>query len=278
MSIVVTELYIYPVKGLGGLELDSAIITRTGLEYDRHWMIVMPNGRMVTQRQIPQLAAISTALTADTLELMAPGHPSLLLDLHELPSSRVHVSVWRDSFEAGIEERAHAWLNRVIDFSKPLRLVRSLPDSVRTQSKPELLGEFTTTEFADAAPVLTANESSLYQLNDVLGSKDRKPVPMNRFRPNIVVQGLAPFAEYNQSTLTSDGGVEIELCYPSERCIVTTIDQLTGKADAAFGEPLATLIEMNTNPATQGAYFGQNSIVRGFGSEKIHCGMKFNLN
>jgi len=269
-NAVVTGIHIYPVKGLSGIALQQGILQATGFEFDRHWMIVMPNGRMVTQRQMPGLATLTTRIMDSRLIIAAHPEPDLIIDLETLPESRVPVSVWRDSFTALDEGlQASAWLTRILSSKYPLRLVRMAGDMIRPQSKPDLLGEHTSTRFADAAPYLLTSEASLEQVNRKLTGKGLSALPMNRFRPNIVVRGLPAFQEYQKGELSESlGRYELRSCYPCERCIVTTINQTTGAVDKLLMEPLATLVEMQTSALHKGAYFGQNVILsRGEGRQ-----------
>ncbi len=259
----VTGLFIYPVKGLGGISLQQSALLATGLEGDRQWMLVMPNGRMVTQRQLPLMSLISTRLSGDRLVISRENEADLIINLSRVPDRQVPVSVWSDSFTALDEgELASAWFTRVLSSKFPLRLVRMDNRVLRPQSRPELLGQDTSTGFADAAPYLLASESSLQAVNARLASRGADVVPMNRFRPNLVIRGLPAFEEYKQGYLSMKSDIySLTSCYPCERCVVTTTNQLTGEIDKIYREPLATLLEMNTVDSQKGAYFGQNMIL-----------------
>ncbi len=272
--VEITGLFLYPVKGLRGISVQSAELTTTGLRHDRNWMIVMPNGRMVTQRQKPQLAQLSAQLTEQHLVIGSEDQPALRVPLQQQTNDSVEVTVWRDSFSAldtGAE--ASEWLTRVLGSNYPLRLV-AMDDRVRRpQSKPELLGDNTHTAFADSAPFLMTNEASLETLNEQLMKRGAEPAAMDRFRPNIVVKGLPAFAEYQSRTLAEvEGRYKLGLKYPSERCVVITTDQLTGEVEKESREPLNTLKSMNTAPGYQGAYFGENSMLEAGLGETIFVG------
>lgn len=281
--IEVTGLFIYPVKGLRGIALEQAELTSQGLACDRHWMIVMPNGRMVTQRQKPQLATLRTELTGDSLIIslaeQQPLHPSLTVPLQNPVLERIPVTVWRDQFTA-LDEGAEAsdWLTRVLDSSYPLRLVRMADNVKRPQSKPDLLGTQTSTRFADAAPFLVTNEDSLADLNQNLEIAQLDRVPMERFRPNITIKGLAPYGEYCRDCLVEiSGRYSIGLCYPSERCVVVNTDQQTGAVDKEGQQPLNTLKQMNTAPGYDGAFFGQNAMLQQGEQQVIRIGDTLSL-
>jgi hypothetical protein len=274
INAVVTGIYIYPVKGCRGITLQQSVLQGTGFQFDRHWMIVMPNGRMVTQRQMPRLASLMTQILNDQLIISVDREPDQIIDLQTIPEIRVPVSVWQDSFTALDEgPQVSGWLTRVLSSKYPLRLVRMARDLIRPQSKPGLMGEHTSTLFADAAPYLLANEASLEQVNFKLMGKGLPALPMNRFRPNIVVRGYPAFLEYQKGELSDGlGRYALRSCYPCERCIVTTINQATGGMDKLLMEPLTTLLEMQTSASQKGAYFGQNVILGRGAGRVMHIG------
>jgi len=272
MPITVTGLYIYPVKSLRGISLQRAELTPQGLRYngfrDRGWMIVNAKGGFLTQRQFPQQALIHTHLTDDALVLRRDGMEELLIP-HDYagPGTVIEAEVWRDTCTTLDEgDAAASWLQQAIGWDKPVRLVRMAPEVQRPQSNPELLGENTHTHFADAAPYLVANENSLSALNKALADKGLNTVPMNRFRPNIVTDGLEAFAEHQLKTLTHSD-YQLQFCYPCERCIMTTIDQDTAEKHPAM-EPFKTLVALNPMPEKkQAPAFAENGILtRGSGT------------
>ena len=257
----ISGLTIYPVKSMQGIELESAELTPHGLENDRRFMVVRANGRFVTQRDLTRLALVNTGLNEDGILLSMDGHGSVIVPFMADDGERIKTKVWGDECEtmdqgAGISR----WLTSVLESSGTLKLVRMAPGFVRPQSQPENLGTKTTTHFADAAPLLVANESSLEVLNRELETRGHIPVPMNRFRPNIVVRGLAPFAEHEIAELSSENYC-LGLCYPCERCVVTTIDQATGIKNPER-QPFTTLGDINPMPSTKRApAFAQNAIL-----------------
>ena len=127
-------------------------------------------------------------------------------------------------------EAISGWLTQALQSSITLRLVRMKPGFIRPQGQPENLGAETNTHFADAAPFLIVNEASLESLNRELQVREHSPVPMDRFRANIVVRGLAPFAKHSLKELESKN-YSLKICHPCERCVVTTIDQATVEKD-----------------------------------------------
>ncbi|NVJ50569.1 MAG: MOSC N-terminal beta barrel domain-containing protein [Gammaproteobacteria bacterium] len=269
-QIVIRELHIYPVKGLKGIAVDQAKLTPFGLEYDRHWMVINPKNQFVTQRQFPQMAKLHTQLT-ETHLVMSSAESSISIPLQSHASensleSRFSATIWKNSCDVVDEgESVSRWLTQVLQTPWPVRLVRMAKDFVREVDQSDKLSTpdpVVTTEFADGFPILIANQSSLDALNRELASE----LPMNRFRPNIVVAGLDAFAEHKVTAIAPDNDqYRIELQYPCERCVVTTIDQLTGKK-AADLEPLKTLIRINPMPNKAAAAFGQNAkVAKGIG-------------
>jgi len=258
----ISGLTIYPVKSMQGIELESAKLTPHGLENDRRFMVVRANGRFVTQRDLSRLALVHTGLNQDGILLSMDGHGSVTVPFKVADGERIHTKVWGDECEtmdqgAGISR----WLTSALKSSGTLKLVRMAPGFIRPQSQPENLGAKTSTHFADAAPFLVANESSLKILNRELETRGHSPVPMNRFRPNIVVRGLAPFAEHQIAELSSEN-YRLGLCHPCERCVVTTIDQATSIKNPDR-QPFRTLGEINPMPGTERSpAFAQNAILK----------------
>jgi len=285
--IKISALTIYPVKSLAGIDVDEAILTRKGLALnclpkglpedslvgdrlvgdkligDRLWMVVLPNGRFVTQRQIPKMALIRTALDQNKLSLSTKGYESISIPFnHPLSVSRT-VTVWKDPCEALDEgDEVSQWLTTVLDSQYPLHLVRMKPQFQRPQSKPDLLGKQTSTYFADAAPYLIANPASVDTLNQHLHVRKYPAVDMRRFRPNIVVNGLAAFDEHKVKRYDQPDGVfAFESCYPSERCVMITIDQDTGTKNPDM-EPFKTLKILNPMPTNPSApAFADNTVL-----------------
>lgn len=260
----ITQLNIYPVKSLGGIALDTAELSAEGLAWDRRWMVVDDVGRFVTQRQLPAMASIRVRLEADALVLEHPAAPPLRVPLAVESLPRLPVYVWEDCCEA-LDEGAEArdWLGAVLgDWrGSGLRLVRFAPEH-RRAVEPHYLapGEHAHTGFADGYPLLVVSEGSLAEVNRRLAAKGLDPVPMSRFRPSLVVDDAGPFAEDGWDTLAAaDGAWRLGLRKPCQRCKITTVDQHSGEI-AVPGEPLRTLVEMNTRLAP-GGYFGQNAIV-----------------
>jgi uncharacterized protein len=263
--ICITALNIYPVKGCRGIALQSARVAATGFEHDREWLITRPDGRFMTQREEPRLALIETALIDrqlpgdETLRLRVPGGAELEV-LPAAPGRAVEVTVWKDrcaAFDAGDE--AAEFLTGYL--GSPVRLVRFDARRKRPSNPDWTPGVEALNQFSDGFPWLLASEASLEDLN----SRLQRKLPMNRFRPNIVVSGLPPFGEDRLHDVTA-GSVRLRRAKPCARCIVTTTDQATGMRDGT--EPLQTLRQFRFDRELKGVVFGQNMIlIEGVGAQ-----------
>jgi uncharacterized protein YcbX len=260
MSVArVRSLHVYPVKGCRGVDLARAQVAVTGLVADgagdREWMVVDADGRFLTQRELPRLALITTATGERNLRLSAPGMPVQDIDL-EARASSGEVVVWRSTVLAtDCGDAAAEWLSRWL--AHPVRLVRFDRARVRECNREYAGDSGAHTMFADGYPVLVVNAASLGELNARLAARGHAPLPMNRFRPNVVIDGLPAFEEDHVGTIAI-GGVVLRLVKPCIRCQVTTTDQ----ASAQVGiEPLPTLGEFRMDAKLGGVAFGMNAIV-----------------
>jgi hypothetical protein len=255
----IVGLAVYPVKGCRGIALSRGSAMVTGLAHaplrDREWMVVDRDGRFVTQREYPRLALIQPDLAGDALRLSAAGTPALDLPLLPNGASR-DVVVWRSNvrgFDQG--NAAAAWLTAFLQAD--VRLVRFDPAAPR-RCNPDYVGESGAhTLFSDGYPMLVIGAASLEDLNARLVAKGAPALPMNRFRPNVVVGDLPPYEEDHLDTLTC-GDVTLRLVKPCTRCQVTTTDQATARVGI---EPLATLSTYRRNDALAAVTFGMNAIV-----------------
>ncbi|MGM1051618.1 MAG: MOSC domain-containing protein [Pseudomonadota bacterium] len=259
----ITQLNIYPVKSLGGISLDAAQLTAEGLAWDRRWMVVDDMGRFVTQRQLPRMAQVRPHREDDALVLCHPEAEPLRVPLSTKATERLPVYVWEDRCEA-LDEGGEArdWLARVLGDLRGsgLRLVRFAPNH-RRRVEPDFLaaGEQVHTGFADGYPFLVATTASLAMLNRALEASGGEVLPMDRFRPNIVIEGAEPFAEDGWREIAADGW-RLGLRKPCQRCKITTVDQQNGEIRHP-GEPLKTLMALKPGLAWKGALFGQNTIL-----------------
>jgi uncharacterized protein YcbX len=262
--ITIASLHIYPLKSCRGIELSEARLTDAGLEHDREWMIVTPDQRFVTQREVPRLALIDAQPCVDGLRLAAPGVDELNLPSNALGGA-APVAIWRDRVSAIDEgEAAARWLT---DFAgRPLRLVRFDPASRRPSDPAWTHGTTAYSRFSDGFALLAISQASLDDLNRRLPA----PLPMNRFRPNLVLDGLPPYGEDGLQDLVA-GSIRLRRVKPCTRCAITTTDQATGRLDGS--EPLATLKTYRWDPALRGVAFGQNLIVLSGAGGLLRVGM-----
>jgi uncharacterized protein YcbX len=271
-SVRVTGLVIYPVKSMRGIPLDSARLTPRGLDHDRRFMVVREDGRFVTQRELHRMALISTELTDNGIVLRAEGCGSIQIPSGVEEGDRVVTAVWGDECETIDQgETVSRWLTEALQSGEPLRLVQMAAGFRRPQSQPELLGASTHTHFADAAPMLVANQASLDALNDELDGRGHDRVPMNRFRPNIIVEGLPAFQEHRIAGLAADR-FELGFTHPCQRCVVTTIDQDTAQKHPEW-QPYKTLRDINPMPGNVRApAFAHNAILANGDGETVSTG------
>lgn len=274
MTITIESLTIYPVKSLRGIHVKDWMIDRRGLHADRQWMVVMPNGRFVSQRQLPLMALIDVELSDTTLNLAMAGKGSISLPINtSLHSPSFKATVWRDSVDVQeASEAASRWLTHTLNARQPLRLVQTARDAHRPQSQLERFGTQNHTRFADAAPLLIANQASLSSLNDALIEQSLPTVDMRRFRPNIVISGMAAFTEHlpNWQNLQHPN-FSLSLIDHCERCIITTIDPETAQKHPDK-EPYETLKRLNPMPESKAPAFGVNTVFNSDTVNRIRIG------
>jgi uncharacterized protein YcbX len=261
---VVTELSIYPIKSCAGIALHEAIITPAGLMhehiYDREWMVVDAHGEFLTQREFPRMALITPKLKSESMELRAPGMLPLLIPL-DLPHSdhekKIRVRVWDDTVQAyDCDETIATWISNAV--GTPCRLARFHPDAKRVANPKWTEGVEAPTLFSDGYPVLVVSQSSLDDLNQKLAAQGRETLPMNRFRPNIVIDGVGAFEEDHASEIRI-GNAILKPVKPCPRCPVPSIDQATGIRGP---DPLDILRTYRVNPIVDGGItFGMNAIL-----------------
>ena len=248
----ITALNIYPVKSCRGIALDRATLTPTGFALDRRWMVVDERGKFLTQREAPTMSLIKTQVGGSRLRLCAPGMPDLEVD-DAVNGAPLQVQIWGDqcaAFDCG--PSASQWLSTFLN--RQLRLVIFDPSQPRICDKTWTGGDQATSMFADGFPLLVLSEASLENLNARLS----EPLPMNRFRPNIVLSGVRAHDEDRIRDLYTDS-IRIRLVKPCDRCSITTTDQATGQRPSA--EPLRTLKSYRWDSKLRGVLFGQNGIV-----------------
>ncbi|WP_242634256.1 MOSC domain-containing protein [Marinobacter salicampi] len=251
--IHIHSLFIYPVKSLSGIAVESLAIDHMGPVSDRRWMIVDDKGQFVTQRTRPELAMVATALNGrGEVSVSIPDCGSFALK----PGNSIRaVTVWRDTVQAVPAESGPS--EALSDFlGQPVSLVCHGPDTVRYCDQQWAL-ENRPVAFADGFPFLVVNHASLDELNTRL----EKAVDVRRFRPNVVISGAEPWAEDDWTALTV-GNLRLDLVKPCSRCILTTVDPDSGKKDPGQ-QPLRTLGGYRRQ--LDGVIFGKNATHQGEG-------------
>lgn len=250
----IAGLFVYPVKGCRGIAVDQALVEPMGLAHDRRWLVVRPDGRFLTQREVPALARIVPEIGQGRLALrIGEERHELALDQ---PGEPLEVTIWRDRLAALTQPPA---VDRALsDFlGRAVRLVRFNPSVVRP-CDPDLSPPGSRTAFADGFPMLLTSATSLARLNDELQAAGAQPMPMARFRPNIVVEGLPAWTE-DDHPVAKVASLRLDLVSPCERCIVTTTDQVSGERQGQ--EPVRTLRRVHADRMGQ-PLFGWNVVPR----------------
>lgn len=274
---ILSELNLYPVKSCAGVTLREASLTAAGLMsrqvHDREWMVVDPEGNFLTQRQHPKLATIMPVIHSQVLELNAPGMPALEIPLalgDAAGAPTLQVTVWDDVIAAcDCGNAAAAWFSEVIGTSS--RLVRFHPHSRRSANTDWTGGVEAPTLFSDGYPILVISTASLADLNEKLVAQGRAALPMNRFRPNIVIDGIDAFEEDFARRITI-GAVTLRPVKPCPRCQIPSIDQASGETGPS---PLDILQTYRANPKIGGGLaFGMNAIVQAGAGQVLRVGQE----
>jgi uncharacterized protein len=264
--ITVSNLTYYPIKACRGFDVTESWVERMGLANDRRMMVVTPQSEFLTQREHPKLALVTPTLKNDSVILSAPNFDSLRVPLRKtgLPWP---VNIWNSRGVNAIDQgdKAAKWLSDWLGAS--VRLVHFAEGFKRRLNPDYAVSADDHTGFADGYPILVISEESLADLNSRLTAS--RPLPMNRFRPNLVVKGCEPFAEDGWKRIRIDG-IEMAIVKPCPRCVVTTIDKETLEKNK---EPLKTLSTYRKQDG--GAMFGMNVIPLGEG--EIRVGMSVEI-
>lgn len=256
-----SALYRYPLKSARGESLSRSALEALGLQGDRRWMLVEPeSGRFLTQRLLPQMSQLTALYNAEGgLSLSAPGFASLEVALPPPDQDLRGVTVWRDSLrvpDAG--DAAAEWLSAFI--GRPCRLVQ-VPEARARQVDTGYARPGDKVAFSDGFPLLLIGQASL----DDLSARVGRPLEMLRFRPNLMIEGSAPYAEDGWKRIRI-GEIEFEVAKGCSRCILTTIDPQSGER-SADREPLSTLKTYRERDGD--VYFGQNLLPRGTGELRV---------
>ena len=257
---LVSALYVHPIKSCAGIAVADALLVETGLEFDRAWMVVDEHGEMVTQRQRPRLALIRPTLRTQDIVLRAPGMLALhlRLDTVEAPT---RVQVWDDVVKAyDMGALAAQWFSDFLGCK--VRLARFDPEETRLSEARWTGAVQAENAFADGFPVLVTSSASLADLNQRLAARGQATVGMERFRANLVLDGLQPWDEdhIDEIEIDTEGGpVRLKLVKPCTRCTVPNVDPATGEPGH---EPGDTLAGFRADPRMDGALtFGMNAVV-----------------
>lgn len=261
--LILSEIWVYPVKSLGGISMQEATVTDRGLELDRRWLLVDDDGRFLSQREHPQLALFMPEVIDDNLKISHREFlESIYLKLHPVFSSgnnKVKVTVWDDTIDAfEVSMEASDWFTKLLGF--PARLVYMPEESKRKIDPDYAISGQEITSFSDAYPFLIIGQSSLDDLNTRLPVK----VSINRFRPNFVFANGEAFEEDFWRDFRI-GNLSFVGVKPCDRCVMTTVDQ--EKGIVAGKDPLKTLAQYRN--FGNKVLFGQNVIGLGLGTVSV---------
>ena len=260
MTLRVATLATYPVKGVRALYPAEARVERMGLEHDRRWAAIGADGRVLTQREHPALAHVCAHPVSGGLHLSSAGHGTVEAVTTDRPAT---LDIWGTRVATvAANEAASAWLSAVL--ATPCTLVHQADPDSRPVT-PVLARPGDAVSLADGFPLLLVGTASLAAVNARLPPIPG-PVPMNRFRPNLVVETTEPWQEDTWSHVTI-GPVRLRLASPCSRCTVVTLDQDTGAATPRK-EPLRTLGLMHRDEEGRIA-FGWNAVPEALGTVRV---------
>lgn len=259
-----SNIFIYPVKSLPGIKLNSSAVEERGLKHDRRWMLVDDNNIFMTQRNFQQFVFIQTRIENDNL-IFSHRHKEIgqiSISLHEFPSFQIKVQVWDDNCTVLVyEDKVNNWFSKAVGYKCKLAF---MPDFSERKTSTDYFEESKNVSFADGYPYLIIGEESLDNLNSKLNSK----VKMEQFRPNLVFNGGEPHDEDNWKTIRI-GSLNFAVVKPCARCVITTVDLETGKKGK---EPLSTLNKYRNYENK--IMFGQNAIALQNGTVSINDEIK----
>lgn len=279
---ILSELHIYPIKSCAGIAVREATATEAGLAHgaihDREWMLVDERGAFLTQREHPRMALIAPRLreAEDALEVNAPGMAPLFIALHAddaTPGVEREVSLWRDRFAAlDCGEEPAAWFSTFL--GARCRLVRFDPRVRRLVNRERSGGREIGTMFSDGYPMLVISQAALDELNERLAAIGRDALPMNRFRPNLVIDGVEAHEE-DHAALIEFGAVRMKPVKPCPRCPIPSIDQASGMRGP---DPLDVLRGYRAGiGGISGIAFGMNAILEDGDGELLRVGQEASL-
>ena len=254
-----SEINIYPIKSLGGISLESSTVEGRGLQFDRRWLLIDENNKFLTQREFPKMATVNIEVLKNGLWVSENGN-EMIVSFEPDTNETASVKIWSSKCRARVYEReTNEWFSNVLQTD--CRLVVMPEETRRKVNYFYAVHKDDAVSFADAYPFLLIGEGSLEDLN----SRLENPVPMNRFRPNLVVSGTDAFAEDNWKQIKI-GECIFHVVKPCGRCVMTTIDQASGEKHSA--EPLKTLASYRIPKRSikKKILFGQNLIAENVGA------------
>jgi uncharacterized protein len=259
-EVILSDIITYPVKSLGGIYMGNARVKERGLQFDRRWMLVDTKGKCITQRENVLLADLTCSINNDFIIISSKSRKDLK---HMMPleisdhTSRLGVQVWDSSINASlVGKEADEFFSEAIGQSCHIVFI---DQKSKRKANQLMTGQKTSLSFADAYPYLILSKASLEDLNTRLD----KPVEMDRFRPNLVIDGLKPYGEDSIKEIKVSN-IRFKIVKPCPRCVIPTIDPQTYK----FGkEPLKTLATYRT--VGNQVMFGVNAIALDYGKIQV---------
>ena len=259
-EIRIASLHLYPVKSCRGIAVDEALVVETGFELDRFWMVVDAEGRFVTQRQMPRMTLVKPTLRGDEVVLRAPGMLALHLSMDAVEEP-CRVRVWKDEMPAwDMGDLAAQWFSDFL--GRKLRLARFDPAHKRLSNTRWTRGAEAPNAFSDGYPLLVLSSASLAAFNERLNAAGQAGVAIERFRPNLVLDGLDAHGEDFLDEVrfeTDTGAVRLRITKPCVRCEIPDIDPDTADASDVVGDVLASY--RSDARVDGGITFGMNAVV-----------------
>lgn len=253
--ITVSQLYIYPVKSLGGVPVNSVKITDRGFEYDRRWMLIDSNNNFLTQRENAVMALLQVEIKNEGLKVFHKQNENefIIIPFQQQKNERVQTNIWGvPCTPLLVDNEVDKWFSKALGMT--CRLVY-MDDATQVMIDERYNINNSLTSFSDGYPILMTSEASMNDLNNRL----KEQLSISRFRPNIVIAGSAPYEENSMQEFMINE-INFYGVKPSARCVVTTIDQHTGIKGKEPLKTLATYRSMNNK-----IYFGENVIAASTG-------------
>jgi len=262
---ILSEIYIYPVKSLAGIKVTKWQVNEKGLLHDRKWMLIDSNQQFLSQRQHPKMVLIKTQITDDTLILSNPTADEISLPLFPTTGDEIETTIWKDQCPAKTTSKiANQWLSDFLDIE--CKLVYQADDTVRSVD-PDFANPSDKVNFSDGFPFLITSTASLHSLNQEMGLE----LPMQRFRPNLVIADCDSYAEDSWRKI-SINNIHFRLPKPCSRCPVPSINTDTAERGK---EPLKTMNRIRR--WNNRVYFGQNALHDKSGELFVGANVKIDL-